>query len=151
MNDSVVIDFPSKSSEADASQILLNIAVVSEIKNNVPVSVTLNDLSLNVVGYLSLLSGIVPGVNLGDKVLISAVQDGVLIHGVVTPIDASVRASISFVEDMLVIEAQGAVALKSGKATVELTKAGEIRIDGKNVRTKARKTLTMLAGEVKLN
>ena len=151
MNDNVVINFPSTSSEADVTRQLLEIAVVTELQNNQPVSVTLNDHSLNVIGNLSLLSGIVPSVNLGDKVLISSVQDGVLILGVVTPRGAPVRASFSFVGDMLVIEAQGAVALKSGKATVELTKAGEIRIDGKNVRTKAQKMLTMLAGIVKLN
>ena len=151
MSDNVVINFPSTSSEADATKHLLEIAVVTELQNNIPISVTLNDHSLNVFGYLCLLDGIVPSVNLGDKVLISSVQDGVLILGVVTPRGAPVRASFSFVEDMLVIEAQGAVALKSGTATVELTKAGEIRIDGKNVRTKAQKMLTMLAGIVKLN
>lgn len=150
MNDNVVINFPSKSSEADAKH-LLEIAVVTELQNNIPVSVTLNDHSLNVAGYLSLLSGITPSVSLGDKVLISTVQDGVLIHGVVMPTGTPVRASFSFVEDKLIIEAQGAVALKSGKATVELTKAGEIRIDGKNIRTKAQKMLTMLAGIVRLN
>ena len=34
--------------------------------------------------------------------------------------------------------------LKSGNATVELTEAGAIRIDGKDVRTVAKKTLTLL-------
>lgn len=141
----------SQISEADAPSNLLSIAVVADIQNNIPVSVTLNEHGFNVVGYLSLVPGIVPAVNLGDKVLISPVQGGVLIHGAVMPIDTPARASFGFVENKLVIEAQGAVVLKSGNATVELTEAGAIRIDGKDVRTIAKKKLTLLGANVNLN
>jgi hypothetical protein len=151
MNDNVVINFPSKSSEADTPTNQLNIAVVTQVKGRSPLSVALNGNNYTVTGYLSTMPGIAPGVSIGDKVLISMSEEGVLIHGVVTPIDAPVMASFGYVDGKLLIEAQGAVVLKSGKATVELTETGEIRIDGKNVRTKARKMLTMLAGEVKLN
>jgi hypothetical protein len=89
--------------------------------------------------------------NIGDKVYISIEEDGVLIHGIVMPPDAQVQASFTYVEGKLVIEALGAVILKSGKATVELTEAGGIRIDGKDVRTKAKKTLTLLGAHVNLN
>ena len=142
---------PAQSHETEAPNKLLSIAVVTDMQNNIPVSVMLNELSYNVVGYLSLMPGIVPGVSLSDKVLISSVQDGVLIHGVVMPVDAPARASFGFVEGKLVIEAQGAVVLKSGNATVELTEAGAIRIDGKDVRTVAKKTLTLLGAHVNLN
>jgi hypothetical protein len=66
-------------------------------------------------------------------------------------VDTPARASFGFVEGKLVIEAQGAVVLKSGNATVELTEAGAIRIDGKDVRTVAKKTLTLLGAHVNLN
>lgn len=151
MNDNVVINFPSKSSEADTPTNQINIAVVTQVKGRIPLSVALNGNSYPVSGYLSTMPGIAPSVSIGDKVLISMDEEGVLIHGVVMPIDAPVVASFGYVDGKLLIEAQGAVVLKSGKATVELTETGEIRIDGKNVRTKAQKMLTMLAGEVKLN
>ena len=108
--------------------------------------------------YLSLMAGITPLINLGDQVFISAVEDGVVIHGVFTPIEAPTRASFGFKDDKLVIESQHAVILKSGDTTIELTEAGSIRIDGKEVRTKAKevhtvaqKTLTLLGGTVNLN
>jgi hypothetical protein len=151
MKINAVTYLPSQGSEADTPDTLLSIAVVTVMQNNRPVSVSLNENTFNVVGYLSLMPGIVPGVSLGDKVLISSVQNGVLIHGVVMPIDTPARASFGFVENKLVIEAQGAVVLKSGNATVELTEAGAIRIDGKDVRTVAKKTLTLLGAHVNLN
>jgi hypothetical protein len=151
MKKNVLTCLPAQSSEAEALNELLSIAVVTDMQNNLPVSVTLNELSYSVAGYLSLVPGIVPGVSLGDKVLVSPVQDGVLIHGVVMPIDTPVRASFGFVENKLVIEAQGAVVLKSGNATIELTEAGAIRVDGKDVRTVAKKTLTLLGAHVNLN
>ena len=141
----------SKIREADAPNALLSVAVVTDMQNEIPVGVSLNEASFNVVGYLSLTPGIVPAVSLGDKVLISPVQDGVLIHGVVMDVDTPARASFGFVDGKLVIKAQGAVVLKSGDATVELTEAGKIRIDGKDVRTKAQKTLTLQGGQVSLN
>ena len=156
--DNVLTFVPSPSRDTDTLNQALNIAVVSEMQNNIPVSVTLNEQHYHVAGYLSLMAGLVPSVNLGDKVLISAVAEGVLIHGVVMPVDAPVRASFGFKEDKLVIEAQGAVLLKSGNSTVELTEAGAIRIDGKDVRTVAQEvrtvayeTLTLLGGKVNLN
>jgi len=151
MKKNILTYLPSQSHETEAPNKLLSIAVVTDMQNNIPVSVMLNELSYNVVGYLSLMPGIVPGVSLGDKVLISSVQDGVLIHGVVMNVDTPARASFGFVEGKLVIEAQGAVVLKSGNATVELTEAGAIRIDGKDVRTVAKKTLTLLGAHVNLN
>ena len=149
--DNVLTFVPSPSRDTDTLNQALNIAVVSEMQNNLPVSVTLNEQHYHVAGYLSLMAGIVPSVNLDDKVLISAVAEGVLIHGVVMPIDAPIRASFGFKDDKLVIEAQGAVLLKSGNATVELTEAGNIRIDGKDVRTVARKMLTLLSSKINLN
>jgi hypothetical protein len=151
MNKNVLTYLPSQNQEANVPANLLNIAVVTDIQNNIPVSVLLNEVSYNVVGYLTLMPGIVPSVKLGDKVLISSVQDGVLIHGVVMDVDTPARASFGFVDNKLVIEAQGAVVLKSGNATVELTEAGAIRIDGKDVRTVAKKTLTLLGAHVNLN
>lgn len=151
MKKNVLTYLPEQNRAADVPEKLLSIAVVTEMQNSLPVSVTLDELSYNVAGYLSLVPGIVPGVNLGDKVLVSAVQDGVLIHGVVMPVDAPARASFGFVENKLVIEAQGAVVLKSGNATIELTEAGAIRVDGKDVRTVAKKTLTLLGAHVNLN
>jgi hypothetical protein len=134
------------------------IAVVMQVKGNIPQSVALNGNNYPVIGYLSTMPGIAPGMSIGDKVLVSAVEEGVLIHGVVTPIDAPVQASFAYVEGKLVIEAQGAVILKSGTATVELTEAGGIRIDGKDVRTVAEdvrtvahESLTLLGGKVELN
>lgn len=118
MNDNDVINFPAQSNEAEAPNELLGIAVVSDMQNNIPMSVMLNELSYNVVGFLSQIKGIVPSVKLGDKVFVSTVQDGVLIHGVVMPIDAPAMASFGFVEGKLVIEAQGPVVLKSDNATV---------------------------------
>ena len=151
MNRNVLTYLPGQNHETEAPQGALGIAVVTGMQNSLPESVMLNELSYSVVGYLSLVQGIVPGVRIGDKVLVSTVQDGVLIHGVVTPIDTPARASFGFVEDKLVIEAQGAVVLKSGNSTVELTETGGIRIDGKNVRTVAKKTLTLLGAHVNLN
>jgi hypothetical protein len=151
MNDNAVINFPTKSSEAEAPHNLLNIAEVTQVKDRIPQSVVLNGNNYPVTGYLSTTPGIAPGVSIGDKVLTSMEKEGVLIHGVVTPIDAPVMASFGYIEGKLVIEAQGAVILKSGTATVELSEAGEIRIDGKNVRTKAKKALTLQGGQVNLN
>lgn len=151
MKKNVLSYITSHHNEADTRNQLLSIAEVTEMHNSIPVSVTLNDHRYNVAGYLSLMPGIVPSVSLGDKVLISSVTDGVLIHGVVMPVDAPIRASFGIKEDKLVIEAQGAVVLKSGNATVELTEAGAIRIDGKDVRTVAKKTLTLLGGRINLN
>ena len=151
MKNNILTYLPSTTQQVDAPAQHLNIAVVSEMQNSIPLSVTLNEQRYSVMGYLSQMTGIIPSFNLGDKVLISAVEQGVLIHGVVMPFDAPARASFGFVNDKLVIEAQGAVVLKSGNSTVELTEAGAIRIDGKDVRTVAKKTLTLLGGRVNLN
>lgn len=151
MKKNVLSYIPSHHNEADTPNQLLCIAEVTEMHNSIPVSVTLNNHRYNVAGYLSLMPGIVPSVSLGDNVLISSVAEGVLIHGVVMPVDAPIRASFGIKEDKLVIEAQGAVVLKSGNATVELSEAGAIRIDGKDVRTVAKKTLTLLGGRINLN
>ena len=123
MNKNVLTYLPSQSHEAEAPNKLLSIAVVTDMQNNIPVSVMLNELSYNVVGYLSLMPGIVPGMNLGDKVLISAVAEGVLIHGVVTDVDAPARANFGYVEGKLV----GAVAKLvggSGGGKPEIAEAG---------------------------
>ena len=96
MKKNVLTYLPSQAHKADAPSNLLSIAVVTDMQNNIPVSVMLDDLSFNVVGFLSLMPGIVPGVKLGDKVLISAVAEGVLIHGVVMDVDAPARASFRF-------------------------------------------------------
>ena len=136
------------------------IGVVSQISDTEParITVTVNETHYPVAGYISPLSGIIPSICLGDTVLVSAVGEGVWIHGVMMPVDAPARASFGFKDDKLVIEAQGAVMLKSGNATVELTEAGTIRIDGKDVRTVAqdvctvaKETLTLLGGKVNLN
>ena len=158
----------AKTAETGLSNPTTAIAVVTEVNGTQPVSVTLNDTRYPVTHYLSTLSGIAPSVKLGDQVLISAVpeEDGVMLHGVMMHYaDQPSRSSISMQDDKLVIEAQGAVVLKCGSSTIELNEAGEIRIDGKdvrtvadmvrtegkNVRTVAKKTLTLLASEVKLN
>ena len=151
-NDNVLTLFSTKFGTAPPNQ-PLSIAVVTHISDTSPASitVTINDHHYHVAGFLSALAGVTPGINPGDKVLISAVEDGVLIHGLVLPVDAPARASFGFKEGKLVIEAQGAVILKSGNATVELTEAGTIRIDGKDVRTVAKKTLTLLGSKINLN
>lgn len=151
MNKNVLSYTPTPNREIEMPHSLLSIAEVTEIHNSIPVSVTLNEQHYIVVGYLSLMPGIVPNVSLGDKVLISSVAEGVLIHGVVMPVDAPIRASFGIKDDKLVIEAEGAVVLKSGNASVELTAEGSIRIDGKDVRTVAKKSLTLLGGNVNLN
>lgn len=151
MKNNVLTYLPSSAQKTDTPAQQLSIAVVSEMQSSMPVSVLLNEQHYNVMGYLSQMPGIIPSIKLGDQVLISAVEQGVLIHGVVVPLDAPARASFGFVNDKLVIEAQGAVVLKSGNATVELTEAGAIRIDGKDVRTVAKETLTLLGGKVELN
>ena len=127
------------------------IAVVTRIKNHIPQSVALNGNNYPIAGYLSTQPTLAPGMKIGDEVYITMEKKGVLIHGIVMPPDAQVQASFTHVEGKLVIEAQGAVILKNGKATLELTEAGEIRIDGKNVRTVAEETLTLLGGKVELN
>jgi hypothetical protein len=159
-----IVDFkpqaPISASGAELAPIAqaYGIAVVTQVKNHIPQSVALNGNNYPVTGYLSTMPGIAPGMSIGDKVLISAVEEGVLIHGVVMPPDAPMQASFAYVEGKLVIEAQGAVILKSGKAMVELTEAGEIFIDGKDVRTVAddvrtvaHESLTLLGGKVELN
>lgn len=120
--------------------------------------VMLDGQHFDVVGYYGQTKGIIPDLIPGDQVLVSEVENGVLIHAVLTPADTPVRASIGFKDDMLVIETQGTVMLKSGNATIELTKSGDIRVDGKtihtvgiDVSTKAKKTLELLGGDIKLN
>ncbi len=151
MDKKIVSYLPTQKQKTDTSNFQPSIATVTKILNNIPVSVTLNDVSLEVTGYLSLLPGIVPNISLGDKVLISTVQEEVLIHGVVTPVDAKARASFGLKGDTLVIEAQGSVLLKNEHATIELTQAGAILIDGKDVRAIAEQTLTLLGGKVEMN
>lgn len=144
-------ELPAPGEETAQNGHAQRIAIVTQVKNCIPQSVELNGNNYLVTGYLSTLPGIAPGMKIGDKVYVSMEEEGALIHGIVMPPDAPVQASFAYVEGKLVIEAQGAVILKSGKATVELTEAGEIRIDGKNVRTKAKKTLTLLGARVNLN
>lgn len=127
------------------------IAVVTQINNHIPQSVALNGINHPIIGYLSTQPTLAPGMKIGDEVYITMEKNGVLVHGIVMPPDTQVQASFTYVGGQLVIEAQGAVLLKSGKSTVELTEAGEIRIDGKDVRTVAVETLTLLGGNVELN
>ena len=158
----------AKSAETGLSNQAYGIAVVTEVNGTQPVSVTLNDTRYRVTHYLSTLPGIVPSVKLGDQVLISAVpeEDGVMIHGIMTLFtDKPSGSSISMQDGKLVIEAQGAVILKCGTSTIELTEAGEIRINGRDVRTVAdtvrtegkdittlaREALTLLGGKVDVN
>jgi hypothetical protein len=151
MTKNVLTYLPNTAAHPDPQSPALTLAVVSELHNAQPASVSINEQHYPVAGYLSLLPGLVPGIKLGDSVLISTHPQGVLIHGVVTPLDTPQRASFRFEGDTLVIEAQGAVHLKSGQASVELSATGEVRIDGKNVRTVAQKNLTLLGGHVNLN
>lgn len=134
------------------------IAVITQVKNHIPQSVALNGNNYPITGYLSTQPAIGPGMRIGDRVYVSVEEAGVLIIGVVMLPDTQVQANFTHVEGKLVIEAQGAVILKSGTATVELTEAGEIFIDGKNVRTVAEdvstvahESLTLLGGKVELN
>ena len=158
----------AKSAETGLSNQAYGIAVVTEVNGTQPVSVTLNDTRYRVTHYLSTLPGIAPSVKLGDEVLISAMdgKEGVMIHGVSTLYsEQPSRSNISMQDDKLVIEAQGAVILKCGASTIELTEAGEIRINGKDVRTVAdtvrtegndittlaHEALTLLGGKVDVN
>ena len=158
---------PTTKHQTDPFNQTFIVAVVSKVSDTEPASITVavNEAHYPVAGYISPLAGISPSVSPGDTVLVSAVGEGVWIHGVMMPIDAPTRASFGFKDDKLVIEAQGAVVLKSGKATVELTEAGKIRIDGKDVRTVAetvrtegndittlaREALTLSGGKVDVN
>ena len=142
-----ILNFKPKTKSADTrlSNQAYGIAVVTEVNGTRPISVMLNETSYNVTHYLSTLPGIVPSVKLGDEVLISAVagEDGVMIHGVMTLFtDKPSGSSISMQDGKLVIEAQGAVILKCGNSTIELTETGEIRINGKDVRTVAETVRT---------
>lgn len=133
---------------------IYGIAVATEVTGTRALGVVFNDTHYSVTHYLSSVMGIEPRVQLGDEVLISAMtgKEGVMIHGVLTLYsEQPPRSSFGLQDGKLVIEAQGAVILKSGQSTIELTEAGEIRINGKNVRTVAKKKLTLLASEVKLN
>jgi hypothetical protein len=144
-----------------------SIAVVSEIKNGMASRITLHDTSYPVLACLSALPGLAQQMQLGDRVLISPVagEAGVVILGFVMTASSPTLASLSLQNGKLVIEAQGALTLKSGTSTIELTAAGEIhiagkkmrsvadsiRINGQNVRTVASDTLTLLGGNVNLN
>ena len=151
--DNVLTFAPSPKHQTEPFNQTFGIGVVSQISDTEPASitVTVNETHYPVAGYISPLSGIIPSICLGDTVLVSAVGKGVWIHGVMMPIDAPTRASFGFKDDKLVIEAHGAVLLKSGTATVELTETGGIRIDGKEVRTKAKETLSLQGSNVKIN
>lgn len=129
------------------------IAVVSEIKNGLASHVTLHDTRYPVLAYLSALPGLAQHMQLGERVFISTVagETGVVILGFVMTASSPALASLSLQNGKLVIEAQGAVILKSGTSTVELSEAGEIRIHGQNVRSVASDTLTLLGGNVNLN
>jgi len=153
--------------DADTLKQTSGIAVVTQVKGNMAASVLLHDISYPVSHYLSVMQGITPIINLGDKVLVSVLagEGGVMILGVMTHVDAEASASFGMKDGKLVIEAQGAVILKSGRATVELTEAGEIRINGKDVRTVAdsvrtegkevrtiaKKKLTLQGSKIDLN
>jgi uncharacterized protein (DUF2345 family) len=110
-----------------------------------------NGYNYFVTGYLSTMPGIAPCMSLGDKVLVSALSEGVLIQGVVVPVDAPIRASFSFVEGKMVIEAQESIILKSGGTTIELSADGIIRTDAKIIRTIAEDELTLQGSNLKLN
>lgn len=153
MEKKVISYLPSPNHKADTpnqSQ-SIDIAVVTEAQNDIPVTVTLNDRSLAVIGYFSLSMEVKPKIQLGDIVLIKLVQEGAWILGVGMSFDTPDRASFYMKDDNLYIEAKGSVVLKNEHATIELTKAGTILIDGENVRTVAEQTLTLLGGKVIVN
>ena len=154
MEKKVISYLPNPNHKADTPNqpySTVSIAVVTEVQNNSPLTVTLNDVNYAVIGYFSLTQDIKPNIKLGDIVLINPVPEGAWILGVGMSFDAPDRASFYMKDDNLFIEAKGSVVLKNEHATIELTKAGAIRIDGKDVRTVAKKTLTLLASEVKVN
>ena len=144
-------DSPESNQEKQTANLVHEIAVVTNVQNNLPVSVEINQQNYIVSGYLSPVSGMAPSAVIGDQVLVSLTQNGLLIHGVITPAGEPIRASFGFVEGKLVIEAQGAVLLKSGHSSIEMSEAGAIRIDGKNVRTVAKQVLTFLSSKINLN
>ena len=151
MNKKVISYLPYPYHKADTPNKLQGEAVVTEVQNNIPLTVTLNDISLAVVGYYSMTPWFVPNFKLGDNVLVTAVPGGVKIVGVDMSFEESARVSLSVDGDNLVIEAKGSVVLKNEHATIELTKDGAIFIDGENVRTVAEQTLTLLGGKVLVN
>ena len=126
-------------------------AVITHVKDNMPVSVAQNGNNYFVTGYLSTMPGIAPCMSLGDKVLVSALGEGVLIHGVVMPVDAPIRASFSIVDGKLVIEAQEAIIFKCGGTTIEMSADGIIRTDARIIRTIAEDELTLQGSNLKLN
>ena len=144
-------DLPASHQEKSTDHFAQGIAIVTSVQHALAVRVELNHQEYNVTGYLSPIVGMAPSAAIGDKVLVSLTDQGALIHGVITPVGTPIRASFGFVDDKLVIEAQGAVLLKSGHASIEMSESGAIRIDGKNVRTVAKQALTFLSSKIKLN
>jgi len=125
-------------------QVAQYVAIVSAANGGVPTQITLNNTRYNVTACVSVMAGLIPRAKLGDAVLVSVVagEEGVLIHGVLSPINIAKHASLDMVDGKLVIESVGAVILKSGTSTIELNEAGEIQINGTSVRTVAETVRT---------
>ena len=151
MEKKAVSHLPSHRNEADTPSQQDHHAVVTDVQNNIPITVKLNDVNVPVLGYYTMTTEFMPTIKLGDNVLVKIAEAGAYIVAIRMKFDAPARVRFSVKDDNLVIEAKGSVLLKNEHATIELTKDGAIFIDGQNVRTVAEQTLTLLGGKVLMN
>lgn len=121
-----------------------------EFHDGQPIAVTVRGHRYPIVGLLSQM-GFAPQLQPGDTVLVSEVEGGVIAHGVITPTGSASQASMRIEDGRLIIEAQGAITLKSGDSTIELTETGIIRINGKKIRGIGEERIDWLGGSVSIN
>ena len=122
---------PAASSESlVASNVVL---AVIESLSAARIQVRCDGRLIDIVGVMTLSLGLSPELRVGDKVLVAETSQGAVIQGLVQPLSETAGVHFRIEDGKLVLEAAHAVTLKCGAATVELTGAGTVRLNGKYI------------------
>lgn len=124
------------------------VAIVEE--HHGALHVMLETRRVPVIGFVSAIPGVIPALHAGDTVLVAEFTHGVLVHGVVTAVDATPRAKLEIQNGRLVVEAE-AVVIKSRASTIELTEDGKVFVHGKRIVNVADGPMRLQGSIIELN
>lgn len=125
--------------------------VATVVKHERQVSVLIGKRLVRVSGYISVIPGLLPKLENGQKVLVLETEQGAGVLGCWQSADDNSNAQITVQNGCLRIEATESVVLKSGDSSIEINKHGKIRVDGKDIYTIAEGPLRLQGSIIELN
>ncbi|MFV1992449.1 MAG: hypothetical protein ACC635_00980 [Acidiferrobacterales bacterium] len=130
---------------------LPKIAIVHQLNSEGSIFVLLENRILPVVGYLTIIPGIVPKLKPGQQVLVLETGQGVGILGCWQAAGEQTKAHIDLQNGNLRLDATESITLKTGASSIEVHANGKIRVDGKDIYSIAEGPLRLQGSIIELN